>query len=179
MILIYCPFQLASGESIVKAHVLGCLSWERQNLEYIVIGCLAPFVTQAPPLLHGAQTNLFGLANSAASPGGCSPDSSAAPRRGPRRSWCPGSASPVHVTTGQSRTGPPQRQHRGGAEIYHHHPNLQSHRRFAQTPEPLPGSASCSADYHCLEQRGGADTPEVMELFGASSRPCGLQGADH
>ena len=152
------------------------LEW--QHLEYIVIGCATPSVTQAPPLLHRAQTNLFGLANSAASPGECSPDSSAAPSRGPRRSWCPGSASPVHVTAGQSCTGPPRRKHRGGAEIHHHHPNLQPNRRFAQTPEPLPGSASPSADYHCLEQRGGADTPEVMELFGASSRPCGLQGAD-
>lgn len=131
---------------------------------------------QGPPFMHGAQANLFGLANPAATPGWCSLDSSASPCWGPSRPWRPGSVAPCNITKGESTcTGP---QHRGGAEVYHHHPNLQPHRHFTQTPKPLPGDASSSADYHRLEQHRGADTSEVMELFGASSGPCGLQGAE-
>lgn len=134
-------------------------------------------VMQGSTLPFGAQTDPSALASPAAPPGRCSLDSSVAPCRGPQRRA--GSATPGSNTKGESCTGTPWRWHRGGAEVHHHHPDIQPHRHFAQTPKPLSGSASSPADYYCLEQCWGADTPEAMELFGPSSSLCGLQGAGH
>lgn len=132
---------------------------------------------QAAPLLLWAPTNLFVLGNSADPPGWCSLDSSAATCWGPKRCCCLGGATKGNPAKAESRTGSPRWQ-LGGEEVYHHHPDLQPHRRFAQTPKPLPGSTSSSENYHSMEQHWRADTCKAVELLGASSGPGSLQGAD-
>lgn len=108
--------------------------------------------------------------------GGRSFDYSAATCWGPRTGWCSGRAAQGNASTGEPRAGSPCRQL--GGQVYRHHSNLQSHRHFAQAPEPLPGGASPPADHYSLEQHRGAGTREVVGLFGSPSSSGRLQGTE-
>lgn len=100
-------------------------------------------------------------------------DSSVAPLRGARRGcWGPGGTAQSSAAKGKPCSGSTCRCPR--REVYHRHPNLQPHRHFTQTPEPLPGSASSSDDHHSLEQHQGADSGEAVGIPGSSSSPGGL-----
>lgn len=124
------------------------------------------------------QANQAGLSHSAAAPFcWCHFDSSLAQCWRPWTSWCDGSCTQGIATTGEPGTETwRQWRHRGGAEIYNHHPDVQPDRCFTQSPQPLPSSAPSPPDHHCVEQCRRANTLDIMELFGASSSSCGLQG---
>lgn len=131
---------------------------------------------QGPWIEPWPQANQTGLAHFAAPFCWCCLDSSLTQCWRPRTSRRHGSCTQSITTPGEPRTGTPWWWHRGGAEVHHHHPDVQPDGRFTQNPQPLPSIASSSPDHHCVEQCWGANTPEVMELFGASSSPRGLQG---
>lgn len=111
-------------------------------------------------------------------PGRCSLDNSAATGGEQWRCWCLGSATQGNAAKGEPCTGSPRRRS-GGREVYHNYPNLQPHRPLAQATEPLPGSASSSADCYSLEQHWGADASQIMGLIGSSSSPGCFQRTDY